>query len=94
MKDFVSSHWISVVALVASMSVVSVLCVPYGFPWTGLAWASVALCAGCLLALGSTRSIRRTIDDEAERMHAVTVPEPIATPVSGAPLRFKGGRTL
>ena len=95
MKDFVSSHWISVVALVASMSVVCAIFVLYGFPWTGLVWASLALCAGGLLALRSTHSIWQTIDDvEAEPGFAVALPERVATPVGGAPLRLKGGRTL
>ena len=77
MKDFVSSHWTSVAALVASMSVVCAIFVPYGFPWLGLAWASLALCAGCFLALRSTRSIGQVIHDvEAEPMLAV--PERVA----------------
>ena len=95
MKDSVSSHWISVAALVASMSGVYAIFLPYGAAWTGLAWASMALCAGGLLALRSTRSIRQTIDDvEGEPMLAVAVPERVAMPVGGAPLRFKGERTL
>ena len=80
MKDFVSSHWISVVALVASMSLVCAIFVPYGVP-TGLAWESVAL--------------RQTIDGvEGEPMHAVALPERVATPVGRAPLQLKRGRTL
>ena len=80
MKDFVSSRWTSVVALVASMSVVCAIFVPHGVPWTGLAWASMALCAL------STRV-------EAELMLAVALPGR-ATPMGVAPLRLMGGRTL
>ena len=95
MKDFVSRHWIRVVALVASMSVVCALFVSYGFPWTGLAWASLALSAAVLLAMRSTGSIRQVIRDvEAEPAFAVAVPKRVAMPVGGAPLRFKGERTL
>ena len=95
MKDFVSSHWISVIALVASMSVVCAIFVPYGFPWTGLGWASLALSAAVLLAMRSTGSIRQVIYDvEAEPGLAVALSERLATPVGGAPLRLKGERTL
>ena len=95
MKDFVSNRWISVVALVASMSVVCAIYASYGFPWTGLAWASLALCAGGLLALRSTRSIWQTIDAvEAEPMLAVPLTQRVAPPMGGAPLPLKGGKTL
>ena len=40
MKDIVLKRWISVVALVASMSVVWALIIPYGLPWTGLVWVT------------------------------------------------------
>ena len=43
MKDFVSQHRASIVALAASMSTACALFVPYGRPWTALAWASLAL---------------------------------------------------
>ena len=91
MKEFVSSHRTSVVALVASMSVVSAVFVPYGVRWSGLEWASIALCAGPLLALTSLRS--RTFAVEAERVLAVSTPKRAATSRDGAPLGFKGGRT-
>jgi hypothetical protein len=42
-KDFVSQPRASIVALAASMSIVCALFVPYGRPWTALAWASLAL---------------------------------------------------
>ena len=54
MKAFVSSHRTSVVALAASISVVSAIVVPHGVRWTGLEWANIALCA---LALTSSFAV-------------------------------------
>lgn len=91
MKEFVSSQWTSVVVLVASMSVVCAIFVPYGFPWTGLAWASLALLAAALMAMRSTRSIRQVIDDvETEARPAATAQERVPMPIGGAQLRVEG----
>ena len=99
MKDFVSSYWISLVALVASMSVVCAIFVPYGFAWAGLAGVSLALAAAGFLTTGShsdsARSIWQVIHDvETEPRLAVAVPERVATPAGGTQLRLKGKGTL
>ncbi len=90
MKEFVSSHWIGVVTVVAFMSVTCVIFVPYGFPWTGLAWASLALLAAALVGMRSTRSIRQVIDDvETE---ATSAPEHVAV-LGAAQLGLEGEGT-
>lgn len=93
LKEFVSNHWTSVVTVVASMSVICVIFVPYGFPWTGLAWSSFALLAAALMAMRSTRSIRQVIDDiETEPRPAAAAPERVAV-LGGARLRLEGEGT-
>jgi hypothetical protein len=57
MKDFVSCRATSVVAGIASMSIVCSFG-PYGLPWPVTIWASLALAAGSLLALRSDSSLR------------------------------------
>ncbi len=75
MKEFVSSNWTGAVVLVASMSVICVIFIPYGFPWTGLAWASLAMATAGLLARGSVRTVRQVINDvEAEPRPAIARP--------------------
>jgi membrane protein implicated in regulation of membrane protease activity len=94
LKEFVSGHRISVAVLVALMSVVCAIFVPYGFPWTGLAWASLALLAAALMAMRSTRSIRQVIDDvETEARPAATAQERAPIPSGGAQLRVEGEAT-
>jgi hypothetical protein len=61
MKDFVSSHGIALVALGASMSVVSTLFIPSSLPWTRLAWVSLALCAEAFLVQRSTGAISQML---------------------------------
>ena len=41
MKDFVSRHWISVVAALTTVSVVCAMLAPQGFAWAGLAGLSL-----------------------------------------------------
>jgi len=95
LKDFVSSHWISLVTLVASTSVICAAFVRYGFPWTGLAWASLALAAAQLLVLRSPRWIKQVIGDvENEPRPAVPVPQRVAMPIGAAQLRLRREGTL
>lgn len=63
MKDPVSSHWISVVALVAAMSIVCMVLVHYGYPWAGLALVSVAISAAVVVAMRPTRSLSELIQE-------------------------------
>ena len=93
MKEFVSRQWTSVVVLVASMSVVCAIFVPYGFPWTGLAWASLALLAAALMAMRSTRSIRQVIDDVETEARPATWQERVPMPIGGAQLKVEGEAT-
>ena len=93
LKEFVSSQWTSVAVLVASMSVVCAIFVPYGFPWTGLAWASLALLAAALMAMRSTRSIRQVIDDVETEAKPATWQERVPMPIGGAQLGVEGEAT-
>ena len=72
MQDYVSTRWIRVVGLLASMSLLWALFIPYGFPWMGFVWVSLA-CSGALwLRKQSTSSIAQMIHDlEAEPARAV-----------------------
>ncbi len=79
MKDLVSTRWIGVVRLAAPMSVVWLVFILHGFPWTGLAWVvSVAFSAALWAGMRSTRSIAQVIDEiEAEPVQAVPVAPPM-----------------
>ena len=68
MKDLVSNRWISVVALVAAMSIACMALVHYGYPWTGLALLSVAISAAIVMVvMRPSRSLTQLIQDvEAE----------------------------
>jgi hypothetical protein len=64
MKDLVSSRWISVIALVAAMSIVCMALVHYDYPWTGLALLSVAISAAVVVAMmRPSRSLTQLIQD-------------------------------
>ncbi len=63
MKDFVSNRWSRMVALAAPMSVVWLVFILYGFPWTGLAWVSLTFSAALWSGTGSTHSIAQVVDD-------------------------------
>ena len=67
MKDSVSSRRLSVFPLVAALSVVwvaSSIFIPYGFPWTGLAWGALALSLALWrVKSGGTRSIAQILRD-------------------------------
>lgn len=81
MKDLVSSYGTSVVALIASMSVVWTIFRIHDFPWTGLLWASLAFSAAILVRTRSNRSITQVIEDvEAESLRAIPAPVRVGTP--------------
>jgi hypothetical protein len=95
MKDFVSSHWIGVIAVVAGMSVGYAAFVPPGFPWAGLMWLSLASSATLFVALRSTHSITQVIREvDTEPRLAVVVAEPVAMPKGAARLQMKREGTL
>ncbi len=81
MKDIVSGRARNLVGLVASMSIICSIFTPYGFPWSVLAWASLALAAGGLLILRSNPSIRQVIQvAEVQLAHAVVGGPPFSRP--------------
>jgi hypothetical protein len=68
MRDFVSSHRVSVFVAIAALSVAWVVCsilLPQWVPWMGLGWVGLGLCAA-LWRLGapSDRSIAQVLRDE------------------------------
>ncbi len=74
MRGSVSNRRARVVTLAVSMSVVWLLFILNGFPWTGLLGVSLALAllAAFWVAADSTRSIANVIDDvEAEPVPAI-----------------------
>jgi hypothetical protein len=71
MKGSVSNRRASVVTLAVSMSVVWLVFILNGFPWSGLLWVGLVASAVFWVARGSTRSIASVIDDiEAEPVQA------------------------
>jgi len=79
MQDFVLTRWIRVAGLVASMSIVWAVFIPYGFPWMGLVWVSLAISGALWLRTRAPRSIAQVIDDaEALSVRAVAAPRPVA----------------
>ena len=82
MQDFVSTPWIRVAGLAASMSVVWASFIPYGFPWTGLVWVTLACACALWLRTRSARSIWQVIDDvDAKPAWVVAAPRPVARPL-------------
>jgi hypothetical protein len=94
LKEFVSRQWTSILVLVAAMSVICVILVPYGFAWPGLAWASLALATAGLLALRPAHSIRQVIHSvDTESGPAIATPERVAMPIGEARLVVEGEAT-
>lgn len=88
MQDYVSTRWIRVAGLVASMSIVWTVFIPYGFPWMVFLWVSLAGLGALWLVKRSPRSIAQLIDDvEGE-------PVPAAARVRKAVPSWKAGRPL
>jgi hypothetical protein len=81
MKDFVSGYGNSVVALLASISVVWTLFRMPGFPWTGLLWASLAVGAAILLR----KRVGRSITGVIEAVEAEPARAPATPPRAGSP---------
>ncbi len=79
MENFVSTRWIGVAALVASMSVAWAIFIPYRFPWMGLVLVTVAVSGALWVRLRSPRSVSEMIDDIEAEPVAVTAraPKPI-----------------
>ena len=87
MKDLVSNRWSRVVALSAPMSVVWLVFILYGFPWTGLVWVSLAVSAALSVRMRSPRSIAQATDEiEAEPVRAVATLVRVALPAPKAVL--------
>jgi hypothetical protein len=59
--------WVSVAAIVASMAAVCVIVLPPSFALKGLAWVTLALAAGAVVALvamrGQPRSMGQVLED-------------------------------
>ena len=94
MKDVVSSRWITLVALVASMAVICTVLVHYGYPGMALAGVGLLLSAGVFLSLKSTKSIGDVLRDvDAEPGLADAVPaHAVATSGARPGFNAKGTR--
>jgi hypothetical protein len=80
MKDLVSNRWITIVALVASMSVICTVLAYYGYPGMALAGVGLLLSAGVFLTIPSTSSMSDVLRDvDAEPRLADAVPVRVAT---------------
>jgi len=79
--DFVSTRWIRMVGLVASLSVVGAIFIPYGYPWIGLGWMSLALSVALWLRMRSPRSMAQVIDDIDGEPVTVTAPARVTATV-------------
>jgi hypothetical protein len=89
MKDVVSSFGIPVVSLVASLSIVWIVYVPYRFPWAVLLFvggmAALAASAALLVFKSSTRSLTEVIAAvEAEPERARVARMRVASPAPKA----------
>jgi hypothetical protein len=79
LQDFVSTRWIRVVGLVASMSLVLTVFTPSAFPWMGLACVTLAVSGALWLRKRSPRSIAQVLDAiEAEPARSVATRVPVA----------------
>ena len=94
MQKFEATPWIRVAGLVALMSVVWAIFIPYGFPGTGLVWVSLAFSGALWLRMRSTRLIAQVLNDldtEPVRV-AVAAPGPVTLMVPKAVPGWKGDR--
>ena len=67
MQDLVSTRWIRVVGLVASMTILWAIFIPYGLPWMGVVLVSLAVSGALWMRMRSPRLLSQVIDDiEAE----------------------------
>jgi hypothetical protein len=88
MKDHVSGWWTSGLALIASMSVVGAIFIPFGFPWGGLVWAIAALTTAFWVASTSRRAITQLVGDIDAQPPSTPFAEPL--PTCAAPQPFGG----
>jgi hypothetical protein len=91
MEGFVSKRWTGVAALAASMSVVWLVFILLGSPWTGLMWVvSLAFAAALWATRRATRSSRSIgdvlADLESEPVPATETPMRAGTPAPKAVL--------
>ena len=81
MQDFVSTRWIRVAGLVASMSLLWASSIPSGLGWMTVG-LSLAFFGALWLRVRSPRSIAQLIDDvDAEPVRAVATPVRVAARV-------------
>jgi len=87
MRDFVSSRWLSLAGLVASLAVVWSTFILYDFPWLTVLWVSLALStAAVLIGRTPTPSVAQVINGiEGEPARALAGP---------SEFRFKGRKEL
>lgn len=57
MQDFVSTQWIRVTGLVASIALAWAAFSPFGFPWRGAAWVTLAALGALWLRMRSVRAV-------------------------------------
>jgi len=86
MMDFVSRHRVSVVGVAAATSLLCAMLVPYGLPWAGRAWLSLALPVAIFFAM---RKALWLWPEECEAPFAVAVPERRTRRMGAAQLRLK-----
>lgn len=79
MQDLVSTRWIRMVGLVASMTILWAIFMPYQFPWIGGVLVSLAVGGALWLRMRSPRSVSDVIGDiEAEPVPvAARAPKPV-----------------
>lgn len=78
MRDLVSTRWVRLVGVIAFLSIVGAVLVPFGFPWTvwvSLLCVSLALTGAFFVRGRSPRSIHQMLADvEGEPVRAVAPP--------------------
>ena len=78
MQDFVSTRWVRVAGLIASLSLIWAVFGLGRYPWMGPTWVALASLGGLWLGLRSSRSIGQVINDlESEPVPAVVAPAPV-----------------
>ena len=81
MTRMVSSRWLSVVALLSLVSVLSAVFIPFGFPGTGAVATSLVLAAALWVRVGSGRPVTQIVDDvDAEPVTVIEAPVRLGIP--------------
>jgi hypothetical protein len=79
MNGLVSTRWVQVVALVASVMLVWIAFVPGAFPWKVVLMVSLATSVAIWLSRTTPRSLTQVIRDvDAERSQVVSTPDRLA----------------